>query len=88
MRLAKKTFSANDYNNETILNLGKTLVSNQVHDQIEKALTSIQIPCLLVLGEKDGVVDRDKCLEYFETKIKDIKTCYIPKTGHMVFEED
>ncbi|SYV95124.1 lipase/esterase, partial [Mycoplasma putrefaciens] len=88
MRLAKKTFSANDYNNQIIVKLGKTLVSSQVHDSIDQALSSIKVPCLLILGETDGVVDRDKCLEYFQTKVENIKTYYIPKTGHMVFEEN
>ncbi|WP_434341739.1 alpha/beta hydrolase [Mycoplasma putrefaciens] len=88
MRLAKKTFSANDYNNQLIVKLGKTLVSSQVHDSIDQALSSIKVPCLLILGETDGVVDRDKCLEYFQTKVENIKTYYIPKTGHMVFEEN
>ncbi|QVJ95124.1 alpha/beta fold hydrolase [Mycoplasma mycoides] len=88
MRLAKWHFSGNDYNTKELTDLGKTLVSKELHEQIYQAIKTIKIPTLLILGEKDGVVNREACLKYYQDEVKNVITTWIPKTGHMVFEED
>ncbi len=88
MRLVKNTFDPYDFNNSTITKLGQYLISNEFHDKLELALKSVNIPALLILGEDDGVVDRDLCLEYFKENVKNVKALWMPKTGHMMFEED
>ncbi|QQH21220.1 alpha/beta hydrolase [Mycoplasmopsis bovis] len=89
MRLVKNTFDPYDFNNSTITKLGQYLISNEFHDKLELALKSVNIPALLILGEDDGVVDRDLCLEYFKKEnVKNVKALWMPKTGHMMFEED
>lgn len=84
----EKLFNSQDYNNETITKLGKSLPDINLHNDIANAHLEIKVPSLLVLGEKDGVIDRDLCLSYFKKQVKNIKTCWIPKTGHMMFNEN
>ncbi|WP_029608569.1 alpha/beta fold hydrolase [Mycoplasma simbae] len=88
MNLTKSTFDPNHFNNEDVLELGASLPVMQLHLDIEEGLKSIKVPTLLILGEKDGVIDRDNCLKYFDECVENVKTLYIPKTGHMMFEED
>lgn len=88
MRLTKATFDADSFNNADVVRLGKSLPVLELHEKIEEGLKSITVPTLLILGEKDGVIDRDNCLKYFNEVVKDVKTIYIPKTGHMMFEEN
>ncbi|AIA29790.1 alpha/beta hydrolase [Mycoplasmopsis californica] len=88
MNLTQKNFDANYFNNDNILKLGRSLPNLQLHNDIEKGLQAIKVPTLLILGEKDAVIDRDNCLRYFENNVEDIKTIYIPQTGHMMFEEN
>ncbi|MFL1073557.1 alpha/beta fold hydrolase, partial [Mycoplasmopsis synoviae] len=84
----EKLFNSQDYNNETITKLGKSLPDINLHNDIANAHLEIKVPSLLVLGEKDGVIDRDLYLSYFKKQVKNIKTCWIPKTGHMMFNEN
>ncbi|MBU4690878.1 alpha/beta fold hydrolase [Mycoplasma zalophi] len=88
MNQNKKCFDPNDFNNEIIVKLGYSLPNMQIMNKIEAGLNAINVPTLLVLGEKDGVIDRDTCLKYFQDNVKNIKTTYIPKTGHMMYEEN
>ncbi|CAL59183.1 Pseudogene of Triacylglycerol lipase(C terminal part) [Mycoplasmopsis agalactiae PG2] len=88
MKNAKKNFDANDYNNETIVKLGESLPVLELHNQIEQGLDSINVPTILILGEKDGVIRREECIAYFKEHVKNVETVYIPKTGHMMFEEN
>ncbi|MCT4469523.1 alpha/beta fold hydrolase [Mycoplasma sp. HS2188] len=88
MRLTKATFNADDFNNPDILELGDSLPVLKLHNDIEAGLESINVPTLLILGEKDAVIARDQCLKYFNEHVKDVQTTFIPKTGHMMFEEN
>ncbi|MCE6115332.1 alpha/beta fold hydrolase [Mycoplasmopsis agalactiae] len=88
MKNAKNNFDANDYNNETIVKLGESLPVLELHNQIEQGLDSINAPTILILGEKDGVIRREECIAYFKEHVKNVETVYIPKTGHMMFEEN
>ncbi|WP_318024583.1 alpha/beta fold hydrolase [Mycoplasmopsis bovis] len=88
MENARKNFNPNDYNNETIVKLGESLPVLELHNKIEEGLNAITVPTILILGEKDGVIRREECLEYFKEHVKGIETTFIPKTGHMMFEEN
>ncbi|UOE63360.1 alpha/beta hydrolase [Mycoplasmopsis bovis] len=88
MENARKNFNPNDYNNETIVKLGESLPVLELHNKIEEGLDAITVPTILILGEKDGVIRREECLEYFKEHVKGIETTFIPKTGHMMFEEN
>ncbi|MBU4690394.1 alpha/beta hydrolase [Mycoplasma sp. ES3157-GEN-MYC] len=88
MKLAKENFDPNEHNNADVIKLGNSLPLLELHDEIEDGLKSIKVPSLLILGEKDGVIDRENCLKYFNKNVENIKTVFIPKTGHMMFEEN
>ncbi|QBF34364.1 alpha/beta hydrolase [Mycoplasmopsis phocirhinis] len=88
MRLTKATFNADDFNNSDVVELGNSLPVLKLHEDIELGLKSITVPTLLILGEKDAVIDRDNCLNYFNEHVKYVQTTFIPKTGHMMFEEN
>ncbi|MBZ4218323.1 alpha/beta fold hydrolase [Mycoplasma tauri] len=88
MRINKLFFDPNLYNNENIIKLGKSLPILSLHNEIEEGLKLIKVPTLLILGEKDAVIDRDSCFSYFKNNVKNVQTFFIPKTGHMMFNED
>ncbi|QJR44135.1 alpha/beta fold hydrolase [Mycoplasma miroungirhinis] len=88
MKQKEQLFDPHDYNNETIVKLGNSLPNLELMNKIEAGLNAINVPTLLILGEKDGVIDRDTCLQYFKDNVKNVKTTYIPKTGHMMYEEN
>lgn len=86
MKKAKKEFDPYVYNNDVIVELGEP--KNQTFEDIEQGLDAIKIPSLLILGEKDGVILRDECLEYFKQHVKGVEMYWMKKTGHMVFQEN
>ncbi|WP_029513303.1 alpha/beta fold hydrolase [Mycoplasmopsis primatum] len=88
MEEAQSNFDPMEYNNPTIIKLGLSLPVLSLHNEIEKGLESIKVPALLILGEKDGVIDKDNCLKYYQEKVSNVETVFIPKTGHMMFEEN
>ncbi|MGZ9756002.1 alpha/beta fold hydrolase [Mycoplasma sp. 394] len=75
------------YNNPTILKLGHSLPDINLMNQIEAGLNKINVPTLLMLGEKDAVIDRENCIKYFKENVKDIQIEVFNKVGHMLYFE-
>ncbi|PTD31399.1 alpha/beta fold hydrolase [Mycoplasma leachii] len=86
MKKAKQNFNPKMYDNDLIIKLGTPKA--KTFQLIEKGLDSINIPTLLILGEKDGVILRDECLDFFKKHVKNVESYWIKKTGHRVFEEN
>ncbi|UWD34277.1 alpha/beta fold hydrolase [Mesomycoplasma molare] len=76
------------YNNPTILKLGNSLPNIELMNKIEEGLKSITIPSLLILGEKDAVIDKEKCVQYFQDNVKNIEIEIFSKCGHMIYFEN
>ncbi|QJG67054.1 alpha/beta fold hydrolase [Mycoplasma phocoenae] len=88
MKENKKNFKVSDHINDMIMKLGESLPDPKLMNDIEMAMKKITVPSMLIMGEKDGVMKRDNCLEYFKKTIKNVETYWIKKTGHMMFDED
>ncbi|MDQ0568128.1 alpha/beta fold hydrolase [Mycoplasma yeatsii] len=88
LKQAKQNFNANDFNNPVLIKLRDSLEQDQLQQDIKKAHSLINIPTLVVLGEDDKLVNRAECLDYFNKQVKNVKTCWIAKTGHMIFDEN
>ncbi|BAW18220.1 esterase/lipase [Mycoplasmopsis bovigenitalium] len=88
MRNTRELFDPKAFNYENTVKLGYSLPDPTLIDEIEKGLNLINVPTILILGEKDAVIDRENCIRYFNSQVKNIETHYIPKTGHMMFEEN
>lgn len=84
----KQDFDPNYYNNPNALEIGYSLPDIKLMNKIEDGLKKINIPTLLILGEKDGVIDRENCIKYFKQLIPHIQIEVIPKTGHVLYYED
>ncbi|VEU59518.1 alpha/beta fold hydrolase [Mesomycoplasma neurolyticum] len=87
-KITNEKIDFNFYNNLHIQELAKSLVDKQQHILVDKAYKSIKIPTLLILGEKDGIIMQEKCINYFKKTIKNIKIQIIPKTGHLIYLEN
>lgn len=83
----EQNFNYELHNNQNIKILGKSLPQMKLMEQIENALLEIKVPTLLILGEKDGIIQRDECRAYFEKCIKNLQVKIVPKTGHMILKE-
>ncbi|TDV24378.1 pimeloyl-ACP methyl ester carboxylesterase [Mycoplasmopsis mustelae] len=88
MKREEKNFDPYLYNNKTIVNLGKSLPNLSLMNQIEKGLNKITVPVLLLLGERDTVIDRDNCIKYFKENVKNIQIEVFNKVGHMIYYEN
>lgn len=84
----RKEFDPDYYNNPDALKIGMSLPDMNLMNKIEDGLKKINIPTLLILGEKDGVIDRENCINYFKKLVKNIEINVVPKTGHVIFNED
>ncbi|UVD81870.1 alpha/beta hydrolase [Mycoplasma iguanae] len=85
---ARKNFNFNLYNNKNIWKLGKSLPNINLMNDIEKGLNQIKVKTLLILGQKDGIINRDDAKEYFEKNVENIEVKIMPKTGHLMFKEN
>nr|WP_307908670.1 alpha/beta hydrolase [Mycoplasmopsis bovis] len=56
-----------------------------LYDEIESSLDSITVPTLLILGEKDGVIDSESCLKYFKEYVKNLESVIVPKSSHIIY---
>ncbi|UUM25760.1 alpha/beta hydrolase [Mycoplasmopsis agalactiae] len=83
----KKAFDPERFSNENIKELTMSMDSS-LYDQIESALDSIKVPTLLILGEKDGVIDSEACLEYFKEHVKNLESIIVPKSAHIIYLEN
>ncbi|MBN3534866.1 alpha/beta fold hydrolase [Mycoplasma procyoni] len=88
MEQCEKDFDPYLYHNENTLKLGKSLPNMELMNSIEEGLKSINVPTLLVLGEKDAVIDRENCIKYFRENVKNIQIEVFEKTGHLMFNEN
>ncbi|WP_033161460.1 alpha/beta fold hydrolase [[Mycoplasma] collis] len=86
--IEKKKFNPYLYNNPNILKLGRSLPNIDLMNKIEEGLNKINIPTLLMLGEKDVVIDREECIKYFKENVKNIQIEVFPQTGHMLYFEN
>ncbi|WP_436358798.1 alpha/beta fold hydrolase [Mycoplasma sp. 480] len=84
----KNNFDPYLFNNPTIVKLGESLPNINLMNNIEKGLNSIKIPTLLLLGEKDAVIDRENCIKYFYNNVKNIQIEVFEKVGHMIYYEN
>ncbi|WGI36727.1 alpha/beta hydrolase [Mesomycoplasma lagogenitalium] len=87
MKKEEEQFDPFLYNNPDILKLGYSLPDINLMNKIEDALKKIEIPSLLLLGEKDAVIDREQCIKYFQKHLKNLKYKIFDKTGHMIYYE-
>ncbi len=81
MRLVKNTFDPYDFNNSTITKLGQYLISNEFHWQIRiKALKSVNIPALLILGERlMALLIEIFAWNILKRMLKNVKALWMPK---------
>lgn len=82
----KESFDPYLYNNPDIVKLGTP--DMRVFEAIEETLKIIKVPTILILGEKDGVILRQECIDYFKKYVQNVEIHWIPKTGHMMYLED
>lgn len=83
----KKAFDPERFSNPYIKELTMSMDAS-LYDEIESSLDSITVPTLLILGEKDGVIDSESCLEYFKEHVKNLESVIVPKSSHIIYLEN
>lgn len=61
------------------------LLSPELKQSIELNYKNIQVPCLLVFGDSDGMIRLPEVLSKAQTMVDNAKVCVIPISGHEPF---
>lgn len=88
LKWAEQVFDYEYFNNENIVKLGDTLPKESIMNKIEEGLKVINIPSMLILGERDGIMMKQETKQYFKSLIKNIEIHEIPLTGHLIYTEN
>lgn len=80
-------FDSHFYNNASIVKLAKFLTTNQNMTFLKEAIQTIKVPILLILGQEDRIVLKQESIDHFKNNIKHVQIEIIPKTSHIIFEE-
>lgn len=80
-------FSYELYNNPSILKLGKYLPTNENMNLLRRSIKTVNVPCLLILGQEDRIVVKQATIDHFKENIPHVQVEVIPNTSHIIFEE-
>ncbi|EIN14975.1 Esterase/lipase [Mycoplasmopsis agalactiae 14628] len=84
---ASAKFDPKYYNNEWVKELDNQLTDLKIHNEIEQAYLSVKIPTLIILADKDRLIDCELSKQYFHKHMPKARIEIITNSAHMVYKE-